>query len=164
MRVLEPDTAMAAVISEDGLYRYELKRRWSDHGTQALCWVMLNPSTADGTRDDPTIRRVIGFSKLWGWSGIVVVNLFALRATDPRRLLTHPDPVGPENDERGGFWIRHLPTIVAWGASTMARQRVAWIREQAERSQYPLRCLGTTRDGSPRHPLFVRSSTQPVEW
>lgn len=161
-RLFDPDTAMKATISDCGQYRYDLSRRWGEG--QNVCWVMLNPSTADGTKDDPTIRRVMRFSQEWGFGGVVVVNLFALRATDPKELPKHPDPVGPENDERAGFWIRHLPTVVAWGALPFAMRREAWVKEQAWFNASPLSCLGTTKFGAPRHPLYVPADTSPVPW
>src|SRR4029079_19593153 len=86
-----------AVMSPCGRYRYRLTRVW-DESRPAVCWVMLNPSTADAVKDDPTIRRGSSFSWSWGAGGLVVVNLFAFRATNPADLLDAPDPVGPEND------------------------------------------------------------------
>ncbi len=162
VQLFQPDTAMKATLSECGQYRYDLTRRWGEG--QNLCWVMLNPSTADETKDDPTIRRCIRFSKEWGFGGLIVVNLFALRASDPHELAVHAAPVGPENDKRAGFWIRHLPSIAAWGSHKLAASRVPWVRKQAWFAGAPLRCLGTTKDGSPRHPLYVRADTQPIPW
>ena len=86
---------VGATISACGRYRYELAR---GEGEPSICWIMLNPSTADASRDDPTIRRVIGFSRRWGFATAVVVNLFAWRATRPEELLSVEDPVGPDND------------------------------------------------------------------
>src|SRR5436309_3459089 len=105
----------AAVISPDGLYRYILTRRWSAEG-KTVVFIGLNPSTADDVRDDPTIRRCIGFAKSWGGSTLIMVNLFALRSTDPLALLRASDPVGPQNDS----WLRSAVhaadvSIAAWG-------------------------------------------------
>src|SRR5262245_19133112 len=86
-----------ALISPCGLYRYWLTRTW-DNSLRRVCWVMLNPSTADAEQDDPTIRRCVGFARSWGAGGIIVVNLFAFRASDPKALLRAADPVGPDND------------------------------------------------------------------
>src|SRR5262249_14212908 len=88
----------AAVISDCGRYRYSLTRRWGDAAEPRALFVMLNPSTADAEQDDPTIRRCIGFAKAWGMGSLEVVNLYALRATDPAALLSAPDPIGPKND------------------------------------------------------------------
>src|SRR5450755_1416997 len=87
----------SAVFSADRTYRYRLTRTWGSSGSHAV-WVMLNPSTADALADDPTIRRCTGFSRALGLDGLVVVNLFALRATEPRELRRHPEPAGPAND------------------------------------------------------------------
>ncbi|MDB5297796.1 MAG: hypothetical protein JWO31_3779 [Phycisphaerales bacterium] len=80
-------TRAAAVLSPCERYRYVL-HRWWDESKPAVCWLMLNPSTADAATDDPTIRKCCGFARAWGAGGIAVVNLFALRATDPRRSTT----------------------------------------------------------------------------
>ena len=153
-----------AWISEDGTYRYDLRRSWTQllDTTGTVCWVMLNPSTADAHTDDATIRRCIAFSKRSGFSGLVVVNLFAYRATDPKRLRLVTDPVGPDNDRVAGFWIRHLPCIAAWGswgAKHYVQPRVEWFLEQARFSPKPVQCLGITQEQQPRHPLYVAAQT-----
>lgn len=155
-------TFASATLSPDGVYRYDLERWW-DPDQRFLLWVMLNPSTADGVLDDPTIRRCVGFSKAWGFGGMFVVNLFALRATDPKALYTHPDPIGPENDE----WIEESArkcdeAVMAWGA-TGARfmDRALHVHELIE-FRHASMCLGKTKDGHPRHPLYVASNTQAV--
>lgn len=84
----------SAVISECGSYRYRLERVWEAEKDR-VAFIMLNPSTADASKDDPTIRRCIGFAKAWGFGGLIVGNLFALRSTDPKALYGHKDPVGP---------------------------------------------------------------------
>ncbi len=100
----------SAFLSECGVYRYELTRTWGDG--DRLLWIMLNPSTADADLDDPTIRRVIGFSRGFGYSGAIVANLFALRSTDPKALRTHPDPVGPANNAMLAQLARRSPFAV----------------------------------------------------
>lgn len=143
-----------------GDYRYWLRRQWRERAP-GICWVMLNPSRADGTIDDPTIRRCIGFSQRWGYGHLVVVNLFAYRTPYPQALLQVADPVGPEND-------RHLLTcarqadciLLAWGqrGNLYGRDRLVRERLQAIGTCY---CLGQTRSGQPRHPLYLRRETQP---
>lgn len=154
-----------AVISECGTYRYRLSRmtasplRW----VKRVCWVMLNPSTADEVNDDPTIRRVLGFSESWGCTHIDVVNLYALRATNPKELFAHLDPVGPENDE----WIKEAAAgaeliVAAWGAHKMASgDRVQKVWNCAGRNLW---CLGVTKSGAPRHPLYLPATTQLQGW
>ena len=150
----------SAIISEDGKYRYRLDRFWS--GEHALVFVMLNPSTADANIDDPTIRRCMGFARREGAGGIIVVNLFALRATDPFLLTTATNPIGPQNREIVASVFdaarrQGVPIICAWGAC----KSVKFWRE-ALNDRGPFMCLGKTRNGSPRHPLYVRAN-QPFE-
>lgn len=149
-----------ATFSYDGQYRYTLRRIWGD-GTW-LTFVMLNPSTADETQDDPTIRRCCGFARDLGYDGIHVVNLYAYRATRPEVLRTVDDPVGPENDialrcamQRPG----HI--IAAWGANANP-ERAAEVAAMPGGDR--LVCLGTTRAGAPRHPLYLRADAQPEPW
>ena len=144
----------SATISDDNKYRYDLSRRWREKG-KTICWVMLNPSTADDAQDDPTIRRCINFSKNFGFSALVVVNLFAGRATDPRELLEMDDPVGPANQEYVGHAVQTSETVVmAWGASLARVRYLPRLQPRPPRAF----CLGRTRDGFPRHPLYVPQS------
>lgn len=154
-----------ADISDDGLYRYLLWREW-DRTKDSMVWVMLNPSTADAQVNDPTITRCIGFAKREGCGGIVVLNLFALRATDPLELLDHPIPEGPRNSE---VWRQVLdyyhrgPIVAGWGAMANRlndRGIFSWSLVSEDTSTW--RCLGRTKDGSPRHPLYLPSQ-QPLE-
>src|SRR5262245_13227298 len=105
----------SAELSPCGRYRYALTRTWGDP-KKVVCWVMLNPSTADADQDDPTIRRCLGFSRAWGAGGLVVVNLFALRATDPDQLRIAADPVGPDNDSHLSTAAFGRLVVAAWGA------------------------------------------------
>jgi len=153
-----------AVISDDGQYRYLLTRMWRPAPAPQLVFVMLNPSTADAATDDPTIRRCMRFARDLGYGGIVVVNLFAYRATNPRRLLEVDDPVGPGNTAVlqsiiGG--ARH-DVVAAWGATggQFGREQAILVEHIATRR--PLQQLGHTKDGHPRHPLYVRAD-QPLE-
>jgi hypothetical protein len=128
---------------------------------------MLNPSTADAEQDDPTIRRCVGFSRSWGAGALVVVNLFALRSTDPAALLTHPEPVGADNDEHLrdvalDAWRDGGRLVCAWGAHLAAPPRALEVHERV-RDMDPL-CLGTTKSGAPRHPLYVKATTVPTPW
>lgn len=152
---------MKAVISECREYRYLLRRslgsilRWY----KPMLFIMLNPSIADDVQDDPTIRRVMSFAKREGATHLLVVNLFALRSTDPSELAKHHDPVGPENDKYVMEAIREcqsMPIVVAWGAHPLAKTRASEIRKMAGE----LYCLGKTKDGSPRHPLYVKSTQE----
>ena len=156
---------MSAIISDCGQYRYELARPTSDmHPTCGpALFIMLNPSTADASLDDPTIRRCRGFAKAWDCDGIIVANLYALRATSPSTLWMHADPVGPDNDMHLAALIREHETIVcAWGVNAKP-ERVAKIKSMLHRLSRPM-CLGVTKDGAPRHPLYIRADQPLVDW
>lgn len=149
---MNDDITRDAGLSGDQRYRYWLIRRWNQTPAYLL-WIMLNPSTADALDDDATIRKCMGFAKRMGYGCIVVVNLYALRSTDPKVLETEDDPVGPDNDD----WIRRFSKhasgiMAAWGASGPKglRERVAEVTELLPDAE--VRCLGETRDGFPRHP------------
>jgi hypothetical protein len=139
-------------------YRYVLTRGPWLHGEGTVMFVMLNPSTADEREDDPTIRRCIRFARSWGFARLVVGNLYALRATDPRELFEHPDPVGPKNDETLRKLALNSPSvIVAWGATLHPQpSRARSVLELLEFYAGTARCLGQTKDLHPRHPLYVR--------
>lgn len=150
----------SAVFSPDRVYRYELWRQWGE--SPIVAFIGLNPSTADETVDDPTIRRCIGFAKSWGCGGLVMLNLFAYRATDPRQLLIAEDPVGPDNDAHLKSAVaRSDMTVAAWGVHGKLQNRgwhvVGMLGEGAH-----LQALGLTKDGYPRHPLYLPSATELV--
>lgn len=157
---------MKALISGCGHYRYWLTRPsetlYPDRGT--ALFVMLNPSTADHTEDDPTIRRCRGFARTWGCAGLTVANLYALRSTNPAGLWSNGDPVGPDNDRHLESLLREYTDVVcAWGANARA-DRVAEFCELVSRTNARLWCLGTTKAGAPRHPLYVKSTQPLIEW
>lgn len=149
-----------ATISACQTYRYALTRIWGP-GPRA-CWIMLNPSTADANLDDPTIRRCRTFSERKGCGSLVVVNLFALRSTNPAVLRSHPFPVGPEWREHFEAAIRHAdgPIVAAWGAQPGIDDQVATAMGVLRDASRIVVCLGRTKDGSPRHPLYVRGDTE----
>jgi hypothetical protein len=162
-----------ATISPCSKYRYDLIRIW-DRAIPPVVFCMLNPSTADANIDDPTIRRCIGFGRLWNAGGVAVVNLYAYRATNPRDLLTEAvDPTGPYND---GFIIRWAEqagrVVCAWGAykpaascargeriSRPCRVRVA-LCICSGKAGIKLEALHVNGDGSPKHPLYVSDKIQ----
>jgi hypothetical protein len=162
-------TARSAVISWDGKYRYHLQRTIGQGGGKPATFIMLNPSTADAEVDDATIRKCVGFCQHWGCGELRVVNLFAVRTTDPADMKFADDPVGPDNHE----WLRHAvdvtvnpfdramrgPLICAWGVhgAFMGQDEIVldWIAMLCE----PM-CLGVTRDGQPKHSLYVTYSAK----
>ncbi|VVE54145.1 DUF1643 domain-containing protein [Pandoraea terrigena] len=157
---------MSAIISPCGQYRYTLTRDAHDaFATRGpALFIMLNPSTADAILDDPTIRRCRGFARTWDCDGIVVANLYAMRATNPDELWKHPDPVGPLNDQYlRELAAKHETVVCAWGTNARP-ERAQAVREIFSRRHHQLMCLGVTKDGSPRHPLYVRGDQPLIEW
>jgi len=168
-----------AKLSEDGRYRY-----WLTRCTRATPWnllphygyvnfICLNPSTADDRLDDPTVRRIRGFAKSWGYDGFWLTNLFAYRATDPMDLcMAQGDILGPDNLE----WIREVAkratiVVAAWGAvDGLFRNNVRFAQRQASAIcnvvlvDVDLYALGTTKAGFPRHPLYIKGDTLPGIW
>lgn len=119
--------------------------------------VMLNPSTADATKDDPTIRRCIGFAVRERFGGVEILNLFAFRATAPADLKAAADPVGPDNDQHlRDLFARHRTILAAWGAHGAHLGRAEAIIRLAANRGTTLTCLGRTARGHPRHPLYAR--------
>lgn len=148
-----------AYISDCGRYRYLLRRTW-DHGKPRALIVMLNPSTADAEIDDATIRSCIRLCKGLGYGSFEVVNLFALRATDPAALQKSDDPTGPDNDDVIEAAIGRCDlAICAWGAHPMAGNRDKSVRSLLRSRRPAVFCLGTTKSGAPKHPLYIKSGT-----
>lgn len=162
-----------AELSDCGHYRYRLWRQWAE--VPPVLFVMLNPSTADATQDDPTIRRCIGYAKRWGRGGIIVANLYAWRATKPADLHVAQGPVGeypvigfsggPENRNDKALEEAALDAdlvIAAWGADPgPIRHRPAYVLELLRR-RCEIKALGLTKHGQPRHPLYMRADAEPV--
>lgn len=162
-RLLDCDLTRDAKLSECGKYRYDLRRVW-DSTQPLLGWIMLNPSTADAMVDDPTIRRCMGFARSWGFGGIRVCNLWAVRSSSPTVL------DGTSRDWENETWIKRMrdatPYVVAaWGAHPLCHEQYRLMRSRIRIPR--LWCLGETKAGCPRHPLYVRSDQWPVlfdEW
>lgn len=159
------------VLSSCKTYRYRLDRWWSSDG-DCVVWVMLNPSTADALLDDPTIRKCVGFSKRWNYGRLIVVNLFALRSTDPAALARNTDAVGVQNDYHITKALDSAAeVIVAWGCqqhmnTEKLKQRPAQLAELVNslRPDVEVSCLGYRKDGSPRHPLMLAYTTERQPW
>lgn len=158
-----------AAISDCGRFRWSLSRFWGSPGEIAepwLGWVMLNPSTADGLVDDPTIRRCIDFSRRAGYVGMTVHNLFPLRATSPAELLKAKDPLGPAPGDVDRLLVefgQFMGAVVcAWGVLGGHRGRDAQVMNLLKLSRARLLCLGKTENGFPRHPLYLAAETELV--
>jgi hypothetical protein len=156
-----------ATVSPCGTYRYALGRTWDpapegewDGVRPVFSIIMLNPSTADHALDDPTIRRCIHFAKQEGCGALVVRNLFALRATDPRELLKAADPHGPLNEEVLDMTLAFASRVAAWGALSSARLRKLAVYAVYRARQTHTLALGRTKRGDPRHPLYLPNSAR----
>lgn len=139
-------------------WRYRLERRWSEG---ELCgFILLNPSTADETKNDPTIRRCIAFAKAWGFGGLVLGNIFALRSTDPKGLYSHSDPIGVENDAFLGRIASETRTLVCgWGVHGAFQERGDYVKWLLRRNGVTPMALKVTAEGHPGHPLYIKAST-----
>ena len=144
-----------ATFSDDRVYRYRLWRIWNP-GRPRMTFVMLNPSTADENVDDPTVKRCIDFAMRWGWGSLDVLNIFALRATDPHELMkvSKPTAIGPDND----WHLSHVEgeCVAAWGNWGALFDRGDEVRRMLRAA----RCFGLTGRGEPRHPLYLRNDSE----
>lgn len=162
---VQPAMRRGAVISGCGRYRYRLGRAWGD-GLPTATFLMLNPSTADADVDDPTIRRCIGYARAWNCGALLVVNLFAWRATNPAELATAADPVGPDNDDFiAGAAVASArldaPLVAGWGANAPAA-RIAQVLGLP--GMHRITALALTKAGQPRHPLYLKADLTPQPW
>ena len=153
-------------FSEDRRYRYTLKRLVNENGDGAVTFVMLNPSTADEHKDDPTIRRCRRFARDWGAAKLLVVNLSPLRATNPRDL----ERAGPEPEPVRLCNLREIERaaekasriVLAWGVHGDWEGRDCAALRTLGPWAGKLHLLGLTRGGHPRHPLPVRADQEPI--
>lgn len=178
LRDLDMSTAppeRPTIFSPDRVYRYILWRHWHGHGSTHILdssnghhpsyamFIGLNPSTADETLDDPTIRRCIGFAKAWGLGALCMTNLYAFRATDPNVMKAQKDPIGDDNFKRlleAGKTATII--IAAWGThggfiKEVPRQVCGLLADAG----LNIHCLGTNADGSPKHPLYLKADSKP---
>jgi len=149
----------AAIFSDCGCYRYLLERRWTEG---PICvFIGLNPSTATADNDDATVRKCMALGRTWGFSGVTIANLFAARCRYPQILSTHRDPVGPENDRFLLPTIKRAHIVVAmWGNRGLKPYSLAMRRDQHILSlRADWQCVGITKYGAPRHPLYVAKSS-----
>jgi len=156
----------SAVFSPERLYRYSLTRRWADGPIMNV--IGLNPSTADETTDDPTIRRCIALARRNGYGALIMTNLFAFRATSPTEMKQALEPIGIDNDPAIYAATQYASGMVvaAWGTQgahvNRGRRVLELLRYTAD--VYPLWCLGVTRDGHPKHPLYLPNTANPIRY
>jgi hypothetical protein len=152
-----------ALLSDDRLFRYWLLRQWNA-ALRLMAVIGCNPSKADESTNDPTIRKVMGFAERMDFGGVLMLNVGAFRATDPKDWKGARDPFGPGNtiDHLHGYLFRWTPSIVvaAWGKPCMASQRGQHRAEAIKGSILGMKCWGRNSDGSPRHPLMLPYSTK----
>jgi len=154
----------SAEISSCERYRYNLIREW-DPNLKRVLFVMLNPSTADGESDDPTIRRCINFAKSWGYGSLEVVNLFAWRATEPKELKGNHLRTGTDNVKYLKKAQKRADIVIhAWGDScdNLGIEIPFSIYEQL--ATMKAFCLGKNKSGNPKHPLYVKADTEPLRY
>ena len=152
-----------AVFSDCGLYRYALTREWGVG--KRVMFVMLNPSTADERKNDPTVERCERRARAWGYGAFRVTNLFAFRATDPRDLKSAKHPEGPQNRSaliEGARWADLV--LCGWGTHGQHLGQGEHIRDLLSGNGVGLWHLGLTKHGLPRHPLYVAYSVSPQFW
>lgn len=145
----------AAIYSKDEIYRYALRRRWKESAGR-VAFVMLNPSTATELQNDPTVARCQKRAIQMGYGAVEVVNIFALRSTDPKNLYKHPDPVGKWNDEIIMDAVEHSRMIVcAWGSHGNLRGRGKEVLQMILAAKREIHVLRVNDDGQPGHPLYL---------
>lgn len=156
-------------------YRYTLWREWDNGGLftptqierqfQYLMVIGLNPSTADETKDDPTIRKCIGFARRWHFGALCMTNLFAWRDTKPETMKRVDDPAGEAQQHHLLKCASEAGMVLAaWGKHGRHRNQDLTVGQWLQSIGVQLKCLKTNNDGSPMHPLYVPYETAPVEW
>jgi len=157
----ETQPTASAVFSNDRVYRYVLFRSWGPDG-QTIAFIGLNPSTADETKNDPTVSRCINYAKRWGFQSMHMLNIFAFRATDPKAMLRATDPVGDCNDE----WIENVckdahMIVLCWGQHGHYLDRGKEVMESLRKLGKPLHYLKACKNGMPGHPLYLPADLKP---
>lgn len=158
------DALSCAVYSDCERYRYSLTREWDAAGPRVM-FVMLNPSTATEIQNDPTVERCERRARVLGYGAFRVTNIFAWRETDPRLMRAATDPIGPGNDAAilaGCAWADRI--VAGWGTHGAYLDRGPQVAQVLARSGQPIYHLGQTKDGHPRHPLYIAYTQQPQIW
>ena len=158
MKISESILRKNAKLSKCRRYRFALWRVWDESKPHAM-FIGLNPSTADENEDDPTLTRCISYAKSWGYGGVCMANLFSFRATEPKDMLAASDPVGRNNDK----WLMILSNeadlvIAAWGNTGGHMDRSKHVRQLLSN----LHCLKINKSGEPAHPLYQKSTLEPM--
>ncbi len=149
-----------AIFSEDRIHRYVLIREW-DLNKPSLMFVSLNPSTADETKNDPTVRRCIGFAERWGFGKLFMMNMFAFRATLPTDLFNSENPIGDKND----YWLKKIAKkadkiVLAYGNHGDFKGRHIKILKLIDNPY----CIKKSKTGMPTHPLYLKYTKKPIKY
>ena len=158
------DAQSTALYSDCLSYRYILTRTWNPNGGR-LHFVMLNPSTATETQNDATVERCERRARILGYGAFCVTNIFAWRDTDPKKMRAATDPIGPYNDEaitKTCYWADK--TIAAWGTHGAHMERGAYVKKLMASLNKPVFQLGLSKDGHPKHPLYIAYQKFPEPW
>jgi hypothetical protein len=158
----------SAVFSADEVHRYRLQETWADGG-KTMSFLMLNPSTANEFTDDPTVARCHKRALRSGFDRFEVINLFALRSTNPKALYNHPDPIGPHNNQAILDCAKNTiqsggQLICAWGNHGEFEARAQEVLALLKAAGIPLFALKTNQNGSPAHPLYLPDYLNPVAY
>lgn len=156
----KPQSVWDAMFSEDRKYRYALWRIWGSSDKGMVMFIGLNPSTADESLNDATIRRCIGFAKDWGYGGMYMCNLFSYVSTDPKALITSGEPI-----EINNFWLEKIAensakVVFAWGAFKMHKDRMLQVAEMFPDAY----CIGKSKEGFPKHPLYLAKNSELIKY
>lgn len=158
------DAASEAVYSDCERFRYSLSRVWASAGPRVL-FILLNPSTATELHNDPTVERCERRARALGFGAFEVANIFAYRATDPRAMRAAADAIGPDNDQAVFDAASRADMVICgWGGHGIHLDRGADIAARLRAAGVALHHLGMTRNGQPRHPLYLGYDIQPVLW
>lgn len=161
---IKDDAPSVAVYSDCERYRYSLTRTW-DQSLEHVLFVMLNPSTATEVQNDPTVERCERRARTLGFGSFCVTNIFAWRDTDPRKMRAATDPIGPNNDTAITEAAGTADQIVcAWGTHGAFLERGAFVKGLLDQTGKPLSHLGLSKDGHPKHPLYIAYSQKPILW
>lgn len=161
---IKDDAPSTAIYSDCERYRYALTRTWHAEGQKVL-FVMLNPSKATEVQNDPTVERCERRARALGYGAFQVTNIFAWRETNPHQMRKTPHPVGPDNDAlivEGALWADTI--IAAWGTHGAHRDRGPEVATLLRGTGKPIHHLGLSKDGHPKHPLYITYAQQPILW
>ncbi|MEL7508454.1 MAG: DUF1643 domain-containing protein [Cyanobacteria bacterium J06633_23] len=166
LTIVTNSTKGSAIFDPSHRYRYYLTRTWpSTNPNRQVTFIMLNPSQANAEQDDPTIRACSQFARRWGYQQLNIVNLFAYRTPQPSTLKQIADPIGPNNDH---YLLQATESankvILAWGNWGSLLKRDQTVVKLLNPYHKKLHCLMRNNSGQPRHPLYIKRTTQPKPW